>query len=818
VVTVSNLMLYILPSTVSSHPSYPYYMAQALIQVSVRELVDFALRSGNLGAPFVTATRAVEGTRGHQLIQQNWPPEQEAEVPVTFVYTAEPFSLRISGRVDGLLYQHRELLVEEIKTTYGALDPAAADNPLHWAQAKIYAYILAVERNLERVEIQLTYVQLKSGQVLEKRRPFTIDELTEFFESIVTRYLQWARIYREWCGERDRSIEHLQFPFDTYRQGQEDLCAAVYETLETRGRLFAEAPTGIGKTISVLFPAVRALSSLKVEKVFYLTAKTSGRAVAEKALDDMRAKSGLKLKSITLTARDRICFNARDGRPCDTDTCEYAIGYYDRINDAIEDLFRKNAFTRTAIEAAGRAHRVCPFELSLDLSLWADVIICDYNYVFDPKAYLRRYFLDTTGDYAFLVDEAHNLVERAREMYSAQLDKRQVLSVKRGVLAAHPALARTLEAINTYLLALSRLCESDGDGTGWADREPPEKLLPLLDQFVRAAEVILARNRPAPYREELTDLFFAVVGFIRIADVFDEHYVTHAQKHGRGLRLRLFCLDPSAQLARALKRGKTAVFFSATLTPVEYFRDLLGGERADFTLELQSPFPRENLAFLIADRIDTTYRRRADSYGDIADSVAAATGQRRGNYMVYFPSYRYLEEVYARFHTGHPQVRTLAQRSGMTEPEREAFLTVFDAVNRETVIGFAVMGGIFGEGIDLMGERLVGAIVVGVGLPQICLERNLIRNYYDDRDAAGFAYAYTFPGMNRVLQAAGRVIRSSDDRGLVLLIDRRFGQETYRRLLPVHLENPEITRRPDEIGQAVAAFWSRADNAEPTGS
>ncbi len=790
-------------------------MEQTLIQVSVRELVDFALRSGNLGAPFIAAARAVEGTRGHQLIQQKWPTEQESEVPVTFLYRAEPFSLEISGRVDGVLYQNRELLVEEIKTTYGALDPDAADNPLHWAQAKVYAYILAVERNLERVEIQLTYAQLKSGQVLEKRRPFTIDELTIFFEGIVTRYLQWARIYREWCSERDRSIEHLRFPFDTYRQGQEDLCAAVYETLEARAKLFVEAATGIGKTISVLFPAVRALRNLQVEKIFYLTAKTSGRAIAEKALDDMRVGGGLKLKSVTLTARDRICFNARDGRPCDTDTCEYAIGYYDRINDAIEDLFQRDAFTRAAIEETGRAHRVCPFELSLDLSLWADAIICDYNYVFDPKAYLRRYFLDTSGDYAFLVDEAHNLVDRARGMYSAELDKGQVLSLRRAVREQHSSLARTLDGINTYLLSLSRLCESDGDGTAWADREPPEELLPLLDQFVREAEIILARNRPAPYRDELRDLFFAVTGFIRIADAFDEHYVTYAEKRGRGLRLRLFCLDPSAQLARALKRGKTAVFLSATLTPVEYFRDLLGGERTDFTLELPSPFPRENLAFLIADRIDTTYRRRADSYGDVADSIAAATGQRRGNYMVYFPSYRYLEEVYTRFHTGHPRVKTLLQRSGMTEPEREAFLAVFDADNRETVVGFAVMGGIFGEGIDLMGERLVGAIVVGVGLPQICLEQNLIRNYYDERDSAGFAYAYTFPGMNRVLQAAGRVIRSSDDRGLVLLIDRRFGQQLYRGLFPAHWEKPEITRRPEEIGRAVAAFWSSTPKAPP---
>ena len=782
-------------------------MSQTHVQVSVRELVAFALRSGDLGAPFVSASRAVEGTRGHQLVQSKRPAEYRSEVPVTFVHDVAPVGLEISGRIDGVLFEGGELLVEEIKTTYGGLSAEREDNPAHWAQAVLYGYFLAVEHDLEEVQIQLTYVQLNSGALLEDRRRFSREELADRYEVLISAFLRWMTAYHEWRERRDDSIAALRFPFPSYRAGQEELSDAVSETIESKGRLYVQAPTGIGKTISVLFPAVKALGHKQTEKIFYLTAKTSGRAIAEKAFDDMRT-AGLSIKSITLTARDRICFNARDGRPCDTQTCEYALGYYDRINDAIEDLFRRDALTRDTIEGVARRHMVCPFELSLDLSLWADVIICDYNYVFDPKAYLRRYFLDHSGDFTFLIDEAHNLVDRAREMYSADLRKRQIQRLGEALTENHPQLARILDRLNTYMVAQMRRCETEGDGSAWFDHEPPEELTPLLQTFLEAAEPILARNRPAAYRDTLLDFYFAAMSFVRVLDLFDERYATYGEASDRDFKIRLFCLDPSRLIRDALKRGSSATFFSATLAPLEYFRNLLGGERSDFTLELASPFPPENVALVVDDHIDTTYRRRQHSYDDVAEAIAALSGMKRGNYMAYFPSYRYMEEVCHRFRDRYPDVDVHAQSRGMAELERERFLELFDDTNDDTVVGFAVLGGIFGEAIDLVGERLVGAAIVGVGLPQLCLERDLIRSYYGDRETSGFTYAYAFPGMNRVMQAAGRVIRTAEDRGLILLIDRRFSQEPYAELLPAHWNRRRHTGSPEEISQAVAEFWS----------
>lgn len=786
-------------------------MPPNLIKVAVTELVGFVLRSGDLGGGgFASAARLFEGTRAHQKVQKSRPEGYQAEVSVSHLVEAEELQLEIAGRIDGLRMDGEQVLVEEIKTTEGELDPDRPDNLVHWAQAKTYAYILAIQNDLEQVDIQLTYVRLEPWKVEEDRRTFSLDELTVFFEDLITRYLHWARIYHEWCLVRDPSIKELIFPFPDYRKGQRELAVATYRTIEAQSRLFAQAPTGIGKTISTLFPAIMAMGEGLVEKVFYLTAKTVVRTVAEKAIDDLRGE-GLRLKSLTLTARDKICFRPEGEASCNPEECEYAIGYFDRINDALEEIFQKDAFTRPVIEEAARKHKVCPFEFSLDLSLWVDAIICDYNYVFDPRAFLKRYFAEGGGNYVFLIDEAHNLVDRAREMFSADLHKSEVLAIKRAVNKDHPKLAKQIQKINRHLLEIGKRCEKKGEEEFWVDPELPRALLPLLEKFLDDAEGILVRNIPAPYWDQLIDFYFQVFGFMRIAELYDEHYTTYAEKTGKEVYLRLFCIDPSKNVREALKRGSSAVFFSATLTPLEYFREILGGEEDDPLMSLDSPFPHENLRLLLADHIATTYRKRDATYGDVAESIAGAVGQRDGNYLVYFPSYRYMQEVSERFIAAHPEVEVLVQASGMSERAREEFLAVFDAENRETTVGFAVMGGIFGEGIDLMGERLVGAVVVGVGLPQICLERDLIRRHFDERDIAGFEYAYTYPGMNRVLQAAGRVIRSDEDRGVVLLIDRRFGQERYAELFPATWHHALPVRGPDQIDEAVAAFW----NGEP---
>lgn len=780
-------------------------MTPPLLTLAVRDLVAFALRSGNLEkGGFGSPDRAAEGTRGHQQVQRSRPPAYQSEVPISHLVETEDFALVVSGRIDGLLVEEEQVLIEEIKTTYTALDELG-ENPHHWAQAKIYAHFFADQHELDQIQVQLTYVHLDTGKLKEECRPCQAAELAAFFQALLERYLRWMKQYLAWCSQRDLSIQRLQFPFPDFRRGQNTLMGAAFRAIEGQGRLFARAPTGIGKTISTLFPALKALGAGHVAKIFYLTAKTSGRAIAEKAVADLRT-AGLRCKNLTLTARERICFNAREGHPCDVQQCEYALGYYDRVEGALEELFSHDAIPRTWVEEVARKHRVCPFELSLDISLWADVIICDYNYAFDPRAYLKRFFFEEGGQYAFLIDEAHNLVDRAREMFSAALSHLTIAGLRRRIKKEHPGLKRALKGIDEYLTGAGQRCAELGQP--WVERELPHDLMPLLPDFLERAEQALIRDLDAPYREELIELYFEVLGFQRIAALFGPNYATYAEPNRKDLRLKLFCMDPAPQLREALRRGASAVFFSATLTPLEYFRQVLGGEEEDALLDLESPFPAEHFQLLLADHLDTSYKGRGQSFDKVAESIAALISQHSGNYLAFFPSYQYLQEVSSRFHTAHPDVEILVQNSGMNERQREEFLAVFDAENPDTLVGFAVMGGVFGEGIDLVGERLVGAIVVGVGLPQVCLERELVRAYYDEQGLAGFDFSYTYPGMNRVLQAAGRVIRSPQDRGLVLLVDRRFGWTNYRRLFPPHWQNLSAARTPEHISLKAKRFWN----------
>jgi DNA excision repair protein ERCC-2 len=840
--------------------------SKPVFSVQVRELVEFALRQGDLGGErdFVGPNRALAGTRGHQRLQRSRPDGYQKEVRLSYEIETADFILRIQGRIDGLLATAEEVLLEEIKTVQGGRDHTA--DPLHWAQAKVYGYVHAHDNSLEKITIQLTYLDLDSGELTEFRNLFTQAELAVFFEEITTIYLDWLRAHQQWCRERDESIRSQTFPFARYRPGQRQLAVAAYHVLARGGRLFLEAPTGIGKTISVLFPAVKALGEGKLERIFYLTARTVGRAVAEKACADLR-QTGLRLRTLTLTAKEKVC--VQEGRPCDPLTCAFAQGYYDRRRPAMRAALAREEITRPVLEAVSREHQVCPYELSLDLSSWVDVIVCDYNYVFDPKVYLRRHFAEERADYAFLVDEAHNLVDRAREMFSADLETGEIQDVRRALKQAVPRCAKALTRLTSALRKLAgtaslssepvapsdsaselnlfpaaegraplsstrrpvgcsspRRAEDSGALTAGVGcpaassmsetrttRDFPADISAPLDEVLKQAESWLARNQAADFRESLLELYFRLHSFRRTAELYDERYVTITES-GRFVRVRLFCLDPSFLLRQAVARSKAAVFFSATLTPIDYYRALLGGSPEDPLLQLPSPFPSEHLAVLVQDRIRTDFKARAGSLPEVVQAIASLVEGQAGNYLVYLPSYQYLTAVQEQFHALHPAVPILVQRPGMSEPDREAFLAAFAVEHGETLVGFAVTGGVFGEGIDLVGDRLIGAIIVGVGLPQLCVERDLIRDYFQEQTGAGFDYAYTFPGMNRALQAIGRVIRSETDRGVVLLIDARFAEPRYRRLFPVWWQSARA-RNSDEIRSALARFWQAPARKEP---
>lgn len=790
------------------------------LQVSVRNLVELSLRSGDLTSEFTGASRSIEAIRVHQRIQSSRPENYQAEVSVSRQIETDAFELTISGRADGVFETGDIPIIEEIKTTTADLDQLVeTDHPLHWGQVKCYGAMLGAEKTAARVDLQLTYAHLDTGETRIFERRFDHSELEDFFKELIACYLQRATMMVNWRHARDTSIARLEFPFQMYRPGQRELAVAAYRAIRDNGQLLIQAATGIGKTMAALFPAIKSLTETRKDKIFYLTARTTGRMAAEKAMIEL-GSAGLKLKSLTLTAKDKICFEK--DRDCSPDECDFARGHFDRINAAVDELFEHPAFTRQTIEATARAHRVCPFELSLEMSLLADCIICDYNYVFDPRVYLRRFFDDEPGHHIFLIDEAHNLVDRSRAMFSAELFKQTILEVRRKLKVPQPNIYRALGKINRWLLEARKKGENGAVQPGpvkpdsifgnrtkeqsaklktgaetvislranlngmdrlWAEALPPEEIYPLLRIFLRQTDRWLAKNLKTEYRKPLLDLYFEITAFMRIADLYGDNFATCYESDGRNLKLKLFCIDPARHLAEGLERCSSVVFFSATMSPLSYFCEMLGCRETAQYLDLPSPFPPENFQIFMADRVSTLYRRREETSLTVVEFLGEFVQRHEGNYLLYFPSYQYMQMVHDLFIERNAAFDTIQQSPNMSEEERERFLERFDSSNTDTLVGFAVMGGIFSEGIDLVGRRLTGAAVVGVGLPGICLERELIRDHFAD---IGFDYAYTFPGINRVLQAAGRVIRSESDRGSLLLIDSRYGTYRYKTLLPHH--------------------------------
>jgi DNA excision repair protein ERCC-2 len=764
--------------------------------------VEHLLRSGDLHVDFFGSVSAIEGIRAHQQIQRQRPSNYQAEVPVSYSVEHAEFQLNVSGRIDGVLVEKSRTVIEEIKTTRRSLEEMAQNpNAIHWGQAQCYAYLYCVREKLPSVVVRLTYANLESGKTCELERILDMTVLETFFNDLLDRYMSWLANLAIWARLRDRSIERLTFPYDTYRPGQRDMAVAVFRTIREKGHLLVQAATGIGKTMAVLFPAIKALGENLADKVVFLTARGTGRLAAEAALRTL-AGNGLRIKSVTLTAKDKICFYPQSA--CAPEECECARGYYDRVNAALGQGLTYDALTRDRIEQIAMDHRVCPFEFSLELVNWADCVIGDYNYAFAPGVMLQGLFEEGSGRHAVLVDEAHNLVDRSREMFSAQLAKEPVLAMRRLLKDEIPAIYGALGRINTWMAGVRRRCNEAGQSL--VEEELPAILIDRLREFLRAAEKWLTLNVQAPFRDALLELFFDVTRFVRVAELYDQHYAVIYEASLGALRIKLFCIDPSHQLRLAWQRCRSAILFSATLTPVGYFQSVLGCSEQAAMLNLSSPFPPSNLAVFVADRISTLFKQRQQSCQAVTRTIANLVRQRMGHYLLYFPSYQYMHMVYDLFSQECAELETVIQTPEMGEAERLAFLSHFKKEVSHTLVGFAVMGGIFGEGIDLKGERLTGAVIVGVGLPGISLERDLIRDYYNRVRGCGFEFAYQYPGTNRVLQAAGRVIRSEEDQGLVLLIDRRYGHQRYRTLLPQHWRLQFIG---DEGGfqQQIRSFW-----------
>jgi Rad3-related DNA helicase len=786
---------------------------QSEIKLSVRNLVEFIFRSGDLNSQFISNTRALEGTRAHQKIQKaNAAAGYLPEVPLRYSHDYQDFTFLIEGRMDGIFTRDDRLVIDEIKSTTCPLDQIEEDfSETHWAQAKCYGFIYCTQNQLEEIDIQLTYYQLETESIKKFTKSFTKEALAIFFVDLLDRYLIWANLTADWQSRRNQSIKNLAFPYPSYRPGQRQLAVAVYKTIGEQKKLFAQAPTGIGKTISTLFPSIKATGEGLTERLFYLTAKTIVREVAEEAFNIMKTQ-GLLFKTVTLTAKDKICF--KEERVCDPEYCEFARGYFNRVNDALyQALNEEQSFTRGVIENYCRTYEICPFEFSLELTNWADCIICDYNYVFDPRIYLKQFFYENGGAYTFLIDEAHNLVDRARSMFSAELGKKKVLELKKIFRDLNPGISKTLGKLNTFLITMRKLT---GDGHFYQQPDAPKEIYPLLNGLIAQADEWLAQNEGSDAHNQLLEFYFEALTFMRIAELYDQRYLTYVENNRDDTIIKLFCLDPSYLLEEAMKRGKAAILFSATLSPLDYFTEILGGGTDSYRLRLPSPFAVENRALLVSDRISTKFKNRDQTTLAVSESIKTVLDHQEGNYMVYFPSYAYLNAVFDCFTENYPEVPLIKQGTAMTETEREAFLSHFKSEHSGAILGFCVLGGIFSEGVDLKHEGLIGSIIIGVGLPQICFERDIIKNYFQLKNQRGFEYAYVYPGMSKVLQAAGRVIRTESDRGVILLIDERFSHNLYQQLFPSEWFPHQKIRSLDDLKQELKLFWQNTADKKKT--
>ncbi|MFW5985770.1 MAG: ATP-dependent DNA helicase [Halanaerobiales bacterium] len=794
------------------------------IKISVRDMIEFVLRSGDIDGSFIASRRAVAGIRAHQLVQKRRDDEQyQTEVSFSHAVEREKYILIIGGRADGIIKRKKGDIIEEIKSTTKDLSDIEEDyDQLHWGQVIFYAYFHARENSLKEMQVRLTYFRLETEKEKHFERIYSYKELKKFFTDVLNKYLYWSDLSYKLKEERNITIDSLDFPYPSYRKGQRKMAVAVYKTIMDNKKLYCQAPTGIGKTISALYPSIKAVGEGKGEKIFYLTAKTITRQIAEENISSLYDK-GLELKTVTLTARDKICFQPES--ECTPFSCPYARGHYNRVNDGIKEVVEKeNLISRNVIEDYARQHKICPFEFSLDLTLWADLIICDYNYVFDPRVGLKRFFSDQGGDYIFLVDEAHNLVDRARDMYSAQLLKSDFTGLKKAIM--DHSKNKMLKYIEKILLLIEKEEQNfNQQGELVKEEEPLEYYTPLQGFINRAEEWLIKHNGMTSEEEgrlydKILEQYFNALSFLRVMELYDGNFVTYYQqqnrrgqkeqsKDSRYLKIRIFCLDPSAHLNNILKKGRAAVFFSATLAPLFYHRQVLGGIEDDYLLELDSPFDNENVCLLVAPRISTKYKKRKESHGLIVKYIKSVIKAKPGNYFVFFPSYTYMENVFTVFTEKYPEINTIRQQPGLSENERLKFLDKFSS-ERPELVGFAVLGGVFSEGIDLKGDRLLGTIVIGIGHPLLCLERDLIRRFYQKKNGSGYEFAYLYPGWNRVLQAAGRTIRTENDRGVIFLLGERFTAYRYRKLLPQHWNKiKRIVTGSKEISRELTKFWNK---------
>ena len=781
-------------------------MKDELIKISIRNLVEFVLRRGSIDSRIKASVRALEGIKGHKKIQSSYSEKDRAEVTLKEDIDFENFTLRVEGRADGILEENEKIIIDEIKTTTkNVIDIDYDFNELHWAQAKVYAYIYSKEKDLESIIVQLTYYNVEDFGTKFLRKEYSFNELKEFFYDLIEKYKEWILLEKKWIDFRNDSIENFNFPFESYRKGQRELAIRVYKAIAEGKKCFAEAPTGTGKTMSTLFPAVKALGAKETNKIFYITAKTTTREIANNTLRIMREK-GLSIRSVNITAKDKCC--KMEEKKCIPEYCPYANGYFDRVNMALKEALKhKEEYDLEYINKLSEEYNICPFEFSLELSNFCDAVICDYNYIFDPQASLKGILEGKAKDYTILIDEAHNLLDRGRSMYSSKIFKDDFLKLKREFKSKDKGIYNSLDRANKYLIEKRKVLENL-ETKSLVEKEEPSDLYGILRGFLEKVDIY--ESKSSEENSNLLELYFNVYEFLNICGYYGEDFTTLYKLDGNNLELSLNCLEPSRILKSIMNRFKSVIIFSATLLPMEYFKELYGAQEGDYSVNLTSPFDYKNKLTIVGKDVSTTYSNRKRTLPKIVNYIIECVKSKRGNYLVFFPSYEYMWMVHEEIKKREVDFSLVAQGDHMNEEEKEEFLSLFKEGGEKTHIGLSVLGGHFSEGIDLTLDKLIGVIIIGVGMPKICLERESIKEYYNSIGKNGFDYAYVYPGIIKVLQAAGRCIRTEKDKGVVLLLDDRYFTNKYKSLLPREWFLNILSESEEGIKKTCEHFWKDA--------
>lgn len=786
----------------------------SILEISARRLAEFSCRSGDItsGGSFKDPLLLMrEGSRVHRKIQNSYGSSYKSELSLSFLFDSYGLDLLVKGRADGVSFinssdgEELPSFVDEIKGVYA--DVEAMDEPLyiHLAQAYIYAFILCRDYCLSSIGVQMTYVSLDDGNVKKFYETKAFSELEEFIEKVLSGIRPFCSFTFEWLKKRDLSIKPLEFPYE-YRSGQRELVSDVYRTILRSKNLFIEAPTGTGKTLSVIFPSVKAVGEKLIKRIYYLTSKNITRTAAFNAISIL-GENGMRMKVIEITAKEKLCPNP--GHECDGSDCIFAGGFYDKVRDVMIDVLNGyDIITSDILNAVALKNNICPYYLSLELSDWCDMVICDINYYFDPKAYLKRFFADgQTADSVLLIDEAHNLVDRGREMYSASIRKSSVLIVRKIIKPLDKRLYRALSRLNERLLELRK------NLTGQYEYLPDRDALVTSLLSVRGAfDRFLLKNDNIPEKNTVMDFYFSVRSFLDTSELFDENYICYKNPEGKSdITVKLFCINPSKRFENRISYARSSVFFSATFLPIGYYKNLISPDNEPYCVYAKSVFDKKQSLILVADDVTSRYKERTDDmYSRYAKYIDAMVKSRTGNYIAFFPSYLFLEKTKEKLYLlREDRYDIIEQKRVFTEEEKLDFLKRFETVNDKSLLALTCLGGIFSEGIDLPGDRLIGAAVVGTGLPQVCSERDIIMNYFNGENGSGFLYSYLYPGMAKVCQAAGRVIRTADDRGVILLLDKRFNERQYLLSFPREWEDRRNTDLY-HVTEELKNFWEKS--------